>query len=95
MNTANLTALTTALKSTAKAAQAYTDMGNKALRTKNYDLLHCDERKVFDAARTVIIGRVAVTARVGGNSVAQHVRHTFKIDGKRATRVQAEAVLLA
>lgn len=39
---------------------------------------------------TVTVGRLTVTATMAGNSVREHVRISFKLDGKRASRAQVE-----
>lgn len=38
----------------------------------------------------VTVGRLTVTATMAGNSVREHVRVSFKLDGKRASRAQVE-----
>lgn len=50
------------------------------------------ESDALRAAASVSVGRVTVTADIGGNSVARHVRVTFKIDGKRASRADVFAL---
>lgn len=90
MNTLN-----TALRSTGEAAIRDHNQRRKALRAGDYEQYRAsDESKALRAASEVIIGRVTVIANIAGNTVREHVRHTFKIDGKRASRADAERALI-
>lgn len=97
----NFKDLTNALRATSNAATAFAAASSKALRVCNttpgayssfYD---SDEGKALREKRDAQLGRITVSARVGGNSRRQHVRHTFKIDGKRASREQVEELINA
>jgi hypothetical protein len=88
-----------ALRFTANAAIADHAGRRQAIRacretpgayTNYYDSQEAAARR---EACTAQVDRVTVNASVGGNSRRQHVRHTFKIDGKRATRAAVEALL--
>ena len=81
--------LAEAIKQTEAAAWAYA----KALRAaKDAAWFSSDERKQLDDARTIQVGRVTVSALIGGNTRRQHCRHNFKVDGKRAAYSEASAL---
>jgi hypothetical protein len=78
-----------AIKVTDAAARAY----SRALQTApGLDWWSSADHAALKAATSITVGRVTVSAAVGGNSVAQHVRHTFKIDGKRASAAKCAAL---
>ncbi len=85
------TALNAAMKTTAAAAIAYRAASKAALKGSGtwQEWENSAERKALKAACTVEVGRVSVNANQCGNTVRQHVRHTFKIDGKRASAAAA------
>lgn len=90
MTTLTAAALDGAIYQTTRAALAY----NKALHAaKDVAWFSSDDHKALNQARSVTIGRATITAGVGGNTRATHVRHTFKIDGKRACRAEVYALV--
>jgi len=78
-----------AIKATEKAAWDYA----KAMRAnRSPGWFNSTEQAELSAATVVQVGRVEVKAGIGGNSRRQHCRHTFKVDGKRATYAEASAL---
>lgn len=80
--------LADAIRQTEAAAWAYSK-ASRAAKVPGW--WNSDEAKALSDACKLQVGRVTVSAATGGNSRRQHVRHTFKIDGKRATREAAIA----
>lgn len=78
-----------ALKATEKAAFAY----RAAHRGKPLEWYYGPECAAMKAACEAQVGPIAILAAVGGNTVRQHCRHTFKIEGKRAARAEVEKFL--
>lgn len=84
------TAFAEALKSTAEAAIRY----SRGMR-KEYAWTRTEEGLATRAATATTLGGITVSAGIAGNSRADHVRYTFKIDGKRASRAEVEKLINA
>lgn len=52
--------------------------------------VHLMDEVYAEGNNVVTVGRLTVTATTAGNSVREHIRISFKLDGKRASRVQVE-----
>lgn len=83
-----------AIKATEKAAWEYRKATQTAARDRDSRWFNSTEQVLMRMACTEQVGRVTVTAGVGGNSRRQHCRHTFKIDGKRASFSEVMALLV-
>lgn len=84
-----------AIKATEKAERARKELATASLRSGTYrDVTESPEYKALAAAAVAQVGRITVSANVAGNSRRQHIRHTFKIDGKRASFSEVMALLV-
>jgi len=83
-----------ALKATADAAKAEDRASNQAFKDGRFrEYMSSDEFKTLRGATEMKIGRFTIKASTGGNTVRHHVRHTFKLDGRRIARAKVEKML--
>ena len=84
-----------ALAKISDAARAESKASTAALRAGRYTEFDKNERPAMRDACSIDLGNgVSAHASVGGNSVRQHVRISWKIDGKRASAANAEKLIL-
>lgn len=64
----------------------------KIIRETEDRMVRCQLMDEVDAEgnNVVTVGRLTVTATTAGNMVREHIRISFKLDGKRASRAQVE-----
>ena len=87
--TATAQQVNTAIESASRAAYGRADAVKAA--TSNKDL-----KAIFESFDTeVTAGNLTIKATLAGNSVRRHIKITYKVDGKRASKADVENAIAA